>query len=244
MDNKTAQKILEQNARNFNIIAEEFSASRSYLWPGLKEFKKFVKKGDKILDVGCGNGRLYTLFQGSFVKYVGIDSSQKLIEIARKKFQTKNSTNFGPKFIVGNILDLPFPNSSFDVLFSIAVLHHIPSHLLRKKAIKECGRVLKPNGIFILTVWNLFRLKLLIKYRNLPIIFGYRRRKLDFGDTFIPWKTKRGIIYRYYHSFRKREIKKLLEDNFLIKDIYWTNNGKRSNFFQGTNLVVIAKKKT
>lgn len=66
MKTETAQKILEKTKRDYEQLAEEFSNTRANLWFELQELAKYVKGGDKILDLGCGNGRLYELFSGRF----------------------------------------------------------------------------------------------------------------------------------------------------------------------------------
>ncbi|PIX02803.1 SAM-dependent methyltransferase, partial [bacterium (Candidatus Gribaldobacteria) CG_4_8_14_3_um_filter_42_11] len=41
-----------------------------------------VKDGDKVLDVGCGNGRLVKAFENKKISYLGVDNSEKLIKLA------------------------------------------------------------------------------------------------------------------------------------------------------------------
>ncbi|OQB44489.1 MAG: Demethylrebeccamycin-D-glucose O-methyltransferase [Parcubacteria group bacterium ADurb.Bin159] len=233
MRQEIAIKILKENIKNFDTIAEEFSVSRSQLWPDFRKFNKFIKSNDKILDIGCGNGRLYSIFRKENIQYFGIDTSSKMINLAKNKWPNESNN---PIFTNGNILDIPFSSNFFDIVFSLAVLHHIPSLSLREKAIKECARVLKPQGFLVISVWNLFSFKFLLKYHNLLMLLGKRERGLDYGDTFIPWKAKNDVIWRYYHAFSKNELKKLLKKDFEIIE-------NKSNIFKANNLVIIAKKR-
>ncbi len=68
--------------------------------------------------LGCGNGRFYPAFKKRNVDYLGIDVSSKLIDIARSIYPEA-------KFEVSSIESIP--DKSFDKIYSIAVLHHIPS---------------------------------------------------------------------------------------------------------------------
>ena len=72
------------------------------------------------------------------------------------------------------------------------------------------------DGKIILTVWNMwsskwqkqnFR-KLIFKFALLKLI---KKNKMDFGDVLFDWKNKKGleVSQRYYHAFRKRELKKI-----------------------------------
>ena len=53
---------IKQNKEVYNKIAKLFSKTRKFLWYDLEPLVKYTKNGDKILDLGCGNGRLYQLF--------------------------------------------------------------------------------------------------------------------------------------------------------------------------------------
>ena len=98
-----------------------------------------------MLDLGCGNGRLYKMIEKLNVDYIGIDLSENLIKKAEELYPNA-------KFYVASALDLPFPDNMFDKIISIAVLHHIPSYKLRIKFMEEAYRVLKKDGQLILTV--------------------------------------------------------------------------------------------
>lgn len=171
----------------------------------MEELKKYITEGEKVLDLGCGNGRLYELFAGYNINYAGVDFSEQLIEIARNKY--------GDYFRMADILNLPFSDGNFDSVWSIAVLHHIPSVELRKRALSEIKRVLRPNGRVVVTCW---RIKSLFR-----------------KDIFIPFRGQK----RYYHVFSKREIARLFKNTgFKIEEIRFL---KRNN--KKLNILVVAK---
>ena len=91
MRQEIAIKILKENIKNFDTIAEEFSASRSQLWPDFRKFSKFIKSNDKILDIGCGNGRLYSIFRKENIQYFGIDTSSRMINLAKNKWPNESN---------------------------------------------------------------------------------------------------------------------------------------------------------
>jgi tRNA (uracil-5-)-methyltransferase TRM9 len=224
MDLEFAKSILEKTRENYNLIAKEFSATRKEIWEELKFLFENLKEGEKVLDLGCGNGRWYKVFKEKKVDYFGIDNSEKLIEIAKENFPEA-------KFFVGDALNLPFQDNFFDKVYSIALLHHIPSEDFRIKVLKEVKRVLKPGGILILTCWRIHRLReilALLKYTLLKII---GRSKLDFKDFFVPWGKK---MLRYYHFFTQRELENLVKKvGFEILDFGVVKNkrGNRQNYY-------------
>ena len=105
-----------------------------------------VKAGDKVLDVGCGSGRLTMAAQGwagADGQAVGIDPSPEMIQVARR-----NAARAGlkVKFEVGVVESLPFPDGSFDVVLNRLMLHHLPDDL-KQRGLAEMCRVLKPGGV-------------------------------------------------------------------------------------------------
>ena len=105
-----------------------------------------VKAGDRVLDVGCGSGRL-TLAAQSWVgengEAVGIDPSPEMIEVARQNAKRAGSK---AKFELGLAESLPFPDGSFDVVLNRLMLHHLPGDL-KQRGLAEMRRMLKPGGL-------------------------------------------------------------------------------------------------
>jgi len=233
MDKDFAQYLIIKTRDDYNLISDDFSSKRSGVWQEIVFlFNNHLEKGDKALDLGCGNGRFYPLFKEKKVKYIGVDNSEKLITIAKNKYNRKD-------FKVANGFSLPFKENYFDKVFSIAVLHHIPSQDLRIKFLKEAKRVLKNKGILVLTVWKFHQLReygYLFKYTILKLIGKFYSKnnqwaKLDLKDIFEPWgKTAQ----RYYHWFSKKELEGLAKKaGFKIIDSGDTKNekGNRQNFY-------------
>jgi len=198
MDKEYAKYLLEKTRDDYNAIAQDFSSTRRFVWRGLEPLYHYASPGDKILDLGCGNGRLLQILKN--IDYIGVDSSEKLIEVARKTYPNN-------KFWVADALQLPFSAERFDKIYSIAVFHHIPSEEMRSEFLTEAKRVLARGGLLILTVWNLRRGRerwLNLKFYLLRL-FGLSR--LDFGDMFIPWGGK---YQRYIHCFTEKELSQIV----------------------------------
>jgi len=224
MNPEYAKYLLEKTRNDYNLIAEDFSRTRWNIWSGFNIFRDFIKEGDKVLDVGCGNGRILELLKNEKINYTGVDISEKLLEIAQKRYPQNN-------FLVADNLNLPFLDNNFDKVFSVAVLHTIPSQGLRKKAISELKRVLKPGGLLFITVWDMWRedtFPLLLKYFFLKLI---GKSKLDFRDAFVPWSDK---TKRFYHFFTKKELQSLIKNvgfSIVKEDIAKNEIGRRFNLY-------------
>jgi len=228
MEKEYAEYLLVKTREDYNLIANDFSRTRDEVWDEMFFlFENYLKPGDKVLDLGCGNGRWFKLFQTYNVDYIGVDSSIKLIDIAQKN-------NPEAKFKVEESLNLSFPDNWFDKVYSIAVFHHMPSKEFRLKFLKEIERVLKPGGTLILTVWKLKEQShLLIKYTILKLL---GKSKLDFRDVFEPWGKK---TERYYHCFSESELIDIVKKSDLkIKEGGVIKN-ERGNL---QNLYIVAQK--
>ena len=206
MDKKIVNQILKEVETGYDLVADKFSETRKFFWRGMEFIGDDINQGDKILDYGCGNGRLLNLLSTKIKssQYVGVDVSQKLIDIAKIKYP-----NYIFKKISGS-QKLPYPDNNFNLVYSIAVFHHLPSEMLRKEIAEELYRVTKPGGRIIITVWNLWQRRYLKNifqnYLN-KLIYG---GKLDWNDCYISFKNNKGEIFnRYHHAFTKRELKNL-----------------------------------
>ncbi|HPN96310.1 MAG TPA: methionine biosynthesis protein MetW [Candidatus Moranbacteria bacterium] len=63
MDNSQINKTLESLEAGYNRIAMKFSDTRKFFWRDLEFIADYVDSGDKVLDFGCGNGRLLKIIK-------------------------------------------------------------------------------------------------------------------------------------------------------------------------------------
>lgn len=107
-------------------------------------FLPYLQSGMSLLDCGCGSGSI-TLGLAERVapgEVVGIDIGESESEAASKLAMERGISN--ARFQVASVYELPFPDGSFDAVFS----HNMAEHLSEpQRAFKEMHRVLKPGGV-------------------------------------------------------------------------------------------------
>ncbi len=99
--------------------------------------------GKKVLDAACGEGYGSALLAGYADKVVGVDIDAKSIQHAKQRYHADNL-----KFVCANVLAIPIPDNSFDVVVSFETLEHLAEH---EELLTEYRRLLKDDGILIIS---------------------------------------------------------------------------------------------
>ena len=113
-------------------------------WGGITN----LAPGTTLLDVGCGIGGSSRILAREYgFAVTGITISPQQVDRAREL----TPSDVSAEFIVGDALALPFPEASFDVVWSVEAGPHMPDKALFAR---ELLRVLKPGGILVVADWN------------------------------------------------------------------------------------------
>ncbi|MBW2989042.1 class I SAM-dependent methyltransferase [Candidatus Woesearchaeota archaeon] len=120
----------------------ELKRDKGHFWfKARRNFFRFLaknaKKG-KILNVGTGIGEELPLFE-PLGEIHAVDKNEKAVKLIPSKYHPT----------VGDAENLPYPDESFDTVFALDILEHVPGD---KKAVSELRRVLKKKGLMIITV--------------------------------------------------------------------------------------------
>jgi ubiquinone/menaquinone biosynthesis C-methylase UbiE len=129
---------------------ESHARARYELEPYIRDFARFQEgKGKEVLEIGVGMGADHVEWAKSGPRsLVGIDLTPRAIEHTRKRLATQA---LGADVRLGDAENLPFPDASFDLVYSWGVLHHSPD---TPKAVEEVFRVLRPAGTARIMIYH------------------------------------------------------------------------------------------
>lgn len=107
--------------------------------------------GKKVLDAGCGTGEYSCWYANQGSEVTAVDLCDASLERATDYANEQNIRNVS--FQKQSVLNLNFPDASFDYVFSMGVLHHTPDPY---GGFRELCRVLRPGGVIVISLYNKF----------------------------------------------------------------------------------------
>ncbi len=134
--------------KNYNWDSRDYekhSASQQK-WARELIAKLALEGSEQLIDIGCGDGKVTAEIAAILKKgsVAGIDSSESMIQLARKRYPPNRNPNL--IFILMDVVNLRF-ESRFDVVFSNAALHWVKDH---RPVVEAFYRCLKPGGRILL----------------------------------------------------------------------------------------------
>jgi ubiquinone/menaquinone biosynthesis C-methylase UbiE len=201
--------------------------------------------GKSLLEIGCGLGTDSLQFARGGAHVTALDLTPESVALAEKHFALRGQKG---TFVVGDAENLPFPDNSFDVVYSFGVLHHTPD---TPKAIREVYRVLKPGGQAVIMLYHKNSLHV---YLGVPYYFlsGLLQGKLRGYDEWI--RVYDGPSNPLGKAYSKAECKKMFgqfsQISFAVYDHYKRHMPRLLNNIHqrftadkiGFNLMIYARK--
>ncbi|MFH2022261.1 MAG: class I SAM-dependent methyltransferase [Patescibacteria group bacterium] len=218
----------------YEKFAHEFAGAREYYWSGWQKLLSIINKHlpnqpnqiIRVMDVGCGHGRLASFFAENLppkwqVQYTGLDNSQALLKLAKTRIQSierfKTTAQLKYFDLMTLLLDNQTPliddqqNSShqYDLICLFGIFHHVPSLKLRHLLIHQLLSQLSAHGLLIITFWDFANFDRFQKKIIDPHTVKINPQDLEANDYILDWQ-KGGTAYRYCHHTTQSEIEQLL----------------------------------
>jgi len=240
MQDATARALNALNRALYADRAAEWDAVRERPWRGFERaigwLAALPHEALRVLDVGCGNGRLAQALagplaaRGTALDYVGVDASAPLLERARARAPR------GARFLLADFVesapDCALPPGPFDAAALFGVLHAIPGHARRRALLAAAVSRLSRGGLLLLTRWRFAecaeRRRRIVPWEeynrkaHLPIDPG----DLEPGDHLLAFGASGAV--RYGHAIEESELDALLAGLPLEQVDDWTDDGALS----------------
>jgi SAM-dependent methyltransferase len=138
-------------------------------------------KGKRLLEIGLGYGTLGEIIAQRGCQYHGLDIAQGPVEMMRYRLALLGQ-EAGGRVQKGSALDIPYPEGTFDYVYSIGCLHHTGD---LPKAVSEVHRVLAAGGKAVVMLYNRFSFRQLahLPTRYMWEILTGRPRRGSFRDA-------------------------------------------------------------
>lgn len=181
----------------------------------------FPKAPSKICDIGGAAGDYAFYFAKLGYESHLLDLVPRHIDQAKERAKTENYVDT-KNFIIGDALDLPYNDNSFDAIFLSGPLYHLPERNDRLKALKEAKRVLKPKGI--ITAYSIGRYATLFYGVSTGMIYEHEfvkklKKEVETGLRY-KYSDDQGVLDNAYFHFSE-ELKEEFEDaGFNIKAVH------------------------
>jgi SAM-dependent methyltransferase len=192
----------------------EVATRRDELEPYIATFADFESTRDRtVLEIGVGLGSDFVRFVRAGAKATGVDLTQRAVDLVERRLELEG---LEATLLQADAEQLPFPDASFEVVYSWGVLHHTPD---ADHALQEAVRVLRPGG----------RLCLMLYARHSWVTAGlWARHALLRGR---PWHGPRRVLAEHLESsgtrgYTKAELRRLLPD---LEDLSVTRVGTHTD---------------
>ena len=234
-------RLLQLNSEFYQTFADHFSQTRERLQPGVLQALENLPSTAWILDLGCGNGELALewISRDPAGRYIGIDSSPLMLEIASEKvhdprvsFHVFDLADIAWSEMLEAELTIPL-TGRIDRILSFAVLHHLPDAALRNRLALQVRRLLNESGQWIHSNWN-FLASERLRARILPWeTIALTDEDVEEGDYLLDWR-RGGYSLRYVHHFTPSELEAIArETGFTVLETYHSDGeGGRLGLYQ------------
>ena len=178
---------------------DQIERRRYELEPFIHRYARFDEtRGRRVLEIGTGLGTDHVQFARAGADLTGVDLTDKGVELVGRRLALEGLES---DLQVADAERLPFPDASFDVVYSWGVLHHTPD---TPRAVREAVRVLRPGG----------RLCVMVYSRHAWVSYGLWLRNGPLSRR--PFRSIADVLHHHMESlgtkgYTKRELRRMLQ---------------------------------
>lgn len=208
----TAQMLIALNRAFYLDHAAAFTATRPRLRPQIARWLAQMPPGARVLELGCGDGKVARRLAGGV--YVGVDISPAMLQLAVQRNQQAPPTAVC-HWVCADVADPHWPTrlplTTFDVVVALAVWQHLPGLALRHRVTGQVAGLLAPGGWLMWSHWQLSRDPARLARLARPwAALGLTPAEVEPGDYLLSWERAGRTGLRYVHEITAAETRALL----------------------------------
>ena len=143
------RRLFSTIADRYDLITVLLSYGQDRRWKDRLVAMAPVTSTSRALDLACGTGDIAFELQARGASTVGLDITPRMIELANVK--RRGSAGQQPSFLVGDMMALPFPDATFDIVTTGYGIRNVP---VIAQSLTEIRRVLRPGGTLLSLDFN------------------------------------------------------------------------------------------
>ncbi len=215
MNDDTIHALNTINRQFYAACAADFDVTRAGAWKGwimLLPYMQIPAEAMRVLDVGCGNGRLGAFLMKRFpVVYHGIDFSEGLLDAARRTLAAYAQVTLEARDLIEQPPDLS-EQDRYHLVCAFGLLHHVPGAARREALIKSLAEQVQPGGMLVWTEWRFHEYE---RFRERVIATpADLLPEMEPGDFLLDWGGSAGmsaeLARRYCHYIDDAESERLI----------------------------------
>ena len=141
------RRLFARIANRYDLITVLLSYGLDRGWKRRLVAMGGIVHGTRVLDLACGTGDITFEAEARGARATGLDVTPRMVEIAKARGAAASSC----RFVVGDMMALPFSDAQFDVVTTGYGIRNVPSI---EPALAEIARVLKPGGLLLSLDFN------------------------------------------------------------------------------------------
>ncbi len=238
----TAQRLLALNRAFYAGSGASFDATRQEIPAGMRRALELglpaaaespagaASAALRVLDVGCGNGRLARALaeSGRAVAYTGLDADAGLLAAAQRQTEAL-SAQVRCRFVSGDLAapdwDAALDPAGFELVACLATLHHLPGQALRRQVVQKLAELVAPGGRLVLSAWQFIDQPDMAEKLAPWSALGLDAADVEPGDALVPWNAGPPAL-RYLHLIDAAAMQALGADAGLLPVADWRADGR------------------